>query len=234
MTGVAAKSIAVLMCRGCRSNCSARAAPAARGCPSGGGHGLPDIGYHREHGGPVGPSRYTAPGWCEAPGLASNLSAGYPPSVSEPVAQRPLAGPVGLPDQHERACPAITSISHAEGPENHQLFSQVTALAAVLGRRRITPTSRFIAESRPQPPPTDRRDAPWPAGGCVDIRHRRDGEVNRRGYSAPVCPPPTPPKLQCEFGRPGRGSSRREIANPDKRGTPRNLQLDETRGVLFG
>ena len=31
MTGVAAKSIAVLMCRGCRSNCSARAAPAARG-----------------------------------------------------------------------------------------------------------------------------------------------------------------------------------------------------------
>ena len=64
MTGVAAKSIAVLMCRGCRSNCSARAAPAARGCPSGGGRGLPDIGYHREHGAPVGPSRYTAPGWC--------------------------------------------------------------------------------------------------------------------------------------------------------------------------
>jgi hypothetical protein len=57
--------------------------------------GTPDIGYHREHGAPVGPSRYTAPGWCEAPGLASNLSAGYPPSVSEPVAQRPLAGPVG-------------------------------------------------------------------------------------------------------------------------------------------
>ena len=50
MTGVAAKSIAVLMCRGCRSNCSARAAPAARGCPSGDGRGLPDIGYHREHG----------------------------------------------------------------------------------------------------------------------------------------------------------------------------------------
>jgi hypothetical protein len=64
MTGVAAKSIAVLMCRGCRSNCSARAAPAARGCPSGDGRGLPDIGYHREHGVPVGPSRYTAPGWC--------------------------------------------------------------------------------------------------------------------------------------------------------------------------
>ena len=72
-----------------------RPRPAARGCPSGGGRGLPDIGYHREHGAPVGPSRYTAPGWCEAAELASNLSAGYQPSVSEPVAQRLLAGPVG-------------------------------------------------------------------------------------------------------------------------------------------
>ena len=80
------------------------------------------------------------------------------------------------------------------------------------------PTSRFIAESQPQPPPNDRRDAPRPAAGCVDIRHRRDGGGHRRGYSAPICQPPTPPKLQCESGRPGLGSSRPILRTPASAG----------------
>ncbi len=42
---------------------------------------------------------------CRAPRLGSNLSAAYPPSVSEPAAQRPLAGPAGP------AWPARTGLS---------------------------------------------------------------------------------------------------------------------------
>jgi hypothetical protein len=57
-------------------------------------------------------------GWCtvSSPRLASNPFAGYPPSVSEPVAQRPVVGPPwsGL-GQHERGCPAITLICRASG-----------------------------------------------------------------------------------------------------------------------
>jgi hypothetical protein len=36
-------------------------------------------------------------GWCtvSSPRLAANPCAGYPPSVSEPVAQRPVVGPPG-------------------------------------------------------------------------------------------------------------------------------------------
>ena len=96
--------------------------------------------------------------------------------------------------------------------DHHQLFSQVTALDAVLGTDHPNiPIYSGVATN----PPTR---APRPVAGCVESATVGTGEVNRRGYSAPICQPPTPPKLQCESGRPGRGSSRPRLRTPASAG----------------
>src|SRR3954469_9123963 len=64
--------------------------------------------------------------------------------------------------------------------------------------------------------------------GCVDVRHLGTGGSIDADNSAPVCQPPKPPKLQCESGRPGPGSSRPSCEPQQARSIARNLQLDET------
>jgi hypothetical protein len=144
MTGVVAKSIAVLMCRGCRSNCSARAAPAARDCPLGDGRGLPDIGYHREHGAPVTPSRYTAPGWCGSvvaddgggPGARDTIAPSKPAHKETRAANGASPRPIGAAIRLSlAAAPAVLGVQHdaARTPSRRRASVSATRCRNSLG-----------------------------------------------------------------------------------------------------
>jgi len=106
---------------------------AARGCPS---CGVPAARcrVHPRARRRVGSSRYPGTGTVQRGGPARwvwNLSAGYPPSISEPVAQRGLAVQLVQPDQLERACPAKNSHLKAEGRRfdpGHQEYQQFTGV----------------------------------------------------------------------------------------------------------
>ena len=126
----------------------------------------------RERGVPSGHSatRHWDAARCPAPRLGSNLSAGYPLSVAEPVAQGPLAGPPGP------AWPARTALCR-----NHFHLK----------------SGRSPVRSRPWPPDTRRSAAVWwgwPAQAITSIRQNPpqvDRPLSVRKVGAGTAPHPT-------------------------------------------